>query len=59
MLSPLALIDIFGWFASCISVDVTYAISGFLPIKIVSLDSDMEDATNEDNLNLRMQELVR
>jgi hypothetical protein len=41
MLSPLALIDIFGWFANCISVDVTYAISGFFPIKIVSLDSDM------------------
>ena len=41
MLSPRALIETFGWFASCMSADVTYAISGFFPMKTVSFDSDL------------------
>jgi hypothetical protein len=32
MLRPLALIVTVGWLASWISVDVTYVISGFLPM---------------------------
>src|SRR5215207_7000071 len=36
MLRPLALIVTFGWLANWIRVDVTYVMSGFLPMYIVS-----------------------
>ena len=52
---PLALMFTTGRFASWISVEVTYAISGFLPMYMVSLVSaDMIHEAFQDNLNLRL-----
>ena len=54
MLSPLALMLTDGTFANWISVDVTYAINGFLPMNIVSLVSvDMVSVVFNDNLKLK------
>ena len=55
MLRPLALMFTAGKFASWINVDVTYAISGFLPMNMVSLASvDMPVIKPGDNLNLKV-----
>jgi len=50
---PLALMLTDGKFANWISVDVTYAINGFLPMNTVSLVSvDMSNLLFKDNLKL-------